>query len=107
VFKRLVAKADVVVENFQPDVKARLGTDYESLHQINPGIVYGSMSGFGQDDLYHSAPASIRSPRALMSITRTPGEGPMRVNIPAADLTAGCSARWACRRRCCKRRYSC
>ena len=49
VFKRLAAKADVVVENFRPDVKKKLGIDYESLAAINPGIVYGSISGFGQD----------------------------------------------------------
>src|SRR3954463_15375836 len=48
-FMRLVAKADVVIENFRPDVKARLGIDYESLRQVNPRIVYGSISGFGQD----------------------------------------------------------
>lgn len=56
VFKRLVEKADVVVENFRPDVKARLGIDYESLKAINPGIVYGSISGFGQDGPYHKRP---------------------------------------------------
>ena len=49
VFKRLAAKADVVVENFRPDVKAKLGIDYESLRKVNPRIVYGSISGFGQD----------------------------------------------------------
>jgi formyl-CoA transferase len=47
VFKRLVAKADVVVENYRPDVKARLGIDYESLKAINPDLLYGSISGFG------------------------------------------------------------
>ena len=49
VFLRLAAKADVVVENFRPDVKARLGIDYETLRKINPRIVFGSISGFGQD----------------------------------------------------------
>ena len=64
VFKRLAEEADVVVENFRPDVKAKLGIDYESLRQINPKIVYGSISGFGQDGPYHNGRASIRSPRA-------------------------------------------
>ena len=83
----------MVVENFRPDVKAKLGIDYESVRKINPRIVYGSISGFGQDGLGSQAPlASIRSRKAwaaLMSITGAPGEGPMRVGIPVADLTAG------------------
>jgi crotonobetainyl-CoA:carnitine CoA-transferase CaiB-like acyl-CoA transferase len=92
VFKRLVVKADVVVENFRPDVKARLGIDYESLRAINPGIVYGSISGFGQDGPYHKRPGFDQIAQGmggLMSITGAPGEGPMRVGIPVADLTAG------------------
>ncbi|WP_445492828.1 CaiB/BaiF CoA transferase family protein [Rhodopseudomonas sp. RCAM05734] len=92
VFKRLAAKADVVVENFRPDVKARLGIDYESLRAINPGIVYGSISGFGQDGPYHKRPGFDQIAQGmggLMSITGAPGEGPMRVGIPVADLTAG------------------
>src|SRR6185503_17549363 len=55
-FKRLAAKADVVVENFRPDVKKKLGIDYDSLAAINPRIVYGSISGFGQDGPYHKRP---------------------------------------------------
>jgi formyl-CoA transferase len=91
-FKRLVRKADVVVENFRPDVKAKLGIDYESMHQINPAIVYGSISGFGQDGPYHKRPGFDQIAQGmggLMSITGAPGEGPMRVGIPVADLTAG------------------
>ena len=92
VFKRLAAQADVIVENFRPDVKARLGIDYESLRAINPGIVYGSISGFGQDGPYHKRPGFDQIAQGmggLMSITGVPGEGPMRVGIPVADLTAG------------------
>ncbi len=92
VFMRLAAKADVVVENFRPDVKARLGIDYERLRQINPGIVYGSISGFGQDGPYHTRPGFDQIAQGmggLMSITGAPGGGPMRVGIPVADLTAG------------------
>lgn len=92
VFKRLAAKADVVVENFRPDVKKKLGIDYESLTKINPRIVYGSISGFGQDGPYHKRPGFDQIAQGmggLMSITGAPGEGPMRVGIPVADLTAG------------------
>ena len=56
VFKRLAELADVVVEKFHPDVKAKLGIDYENLRQINPRIVYGNISGFGQDGPYHKRP---------------------------------------------------
>jgi crotonobetainyl-CoA:carnitine CoA-transferase CaiB-like acyl-CoA transferase len=92
VFNRLVAKADVVVENFRPDVKAKLGIDYESVKKVNPRIVYGSISGFGQDGPYHKRPGFDQIAQGmggLMSITGAPGEGPMRVGIPVADLSAG------------------
>jgi crotonobetainyl-CoA:carnitine CoA-transferase CaiB-like acyl-CoA transferase len=92
VFSRLVAKADVVVENFRPDVKTKLGVDYDSVKKINPRIVYGSISGFGQDGPYHKRPGFDQIAQGmggLMSITGAPGEGPMRVGIPVADLTAG------------------
>jgi crotonobetainyl-CoA:carnitine CoA-transferase CaiB-like acyl-CoA transferase len=92
VFNRLVKKADVVVENFRPDVKTKLGVDYESVKKINPRIVYGSISGFGQDGPYHKRPGFDQIAQGmggLMSITGAPGEGPMRVGIPVADLTAG------------------
>ena len=81
-----------MVENFRPDVKAKLGIDYESLRKINPRIVYGSISGFGQDGPYHKRPGFDQIAQGmggLMSITGAPGEGPMRVGIPVADLTAG------------------
>ena len=91
-FKRLVEKADVVVENFRPDVKDRLGIDYESLKKINKRIVLGSISGFGQDGPYARRPGFDQIAQGmggLMSITGAPGGGPMRVGIPIADLTAG------------------
>jgi crotonobetainyl-CoA:carnitine CoA-transferase CaiB-like acyl-CoA transferase len=91
-FMRLAEKADVVVENFRPDVKAKLGIDYESVRKVNPRIVYGSISGFGQDGPYHKRPGFDQIAQGmggLMSITGAPGEGPMRVGIPVADLTAG------------------
>jgi crotonobetainyl-CoA:carnitine CoA-transferase CaiB-like acyl-CoA transferase len=91
-FRRLVEKADVVVENFRPDVKDRLGIDYESLRKINKGIVLGSISGFGQDGPYAKRPGFDQIAQGmggLMSVTGLPGQGPVRVGIPIADLTAG------------------
>ena len=69
------------VENFRPDVKAKLGIDFESLRKINPCIVYGSISGFGQDDPYYKRPRFdqiAQSMGGLTSVTGAPGEGPMR-----------------------------
>jgi crotonobetainyl-CoA:carnitine CoA-transferase CaiB-like acyl-CoA transferase len=91
-FKRLVKKADVVVENFRPDVKARLGIDYKDLRKVNPGIVLGSISGFGQDGPYAERPGFDQIAQGmggLMSVTGLPGQGPVRVGIPVADLCAG------------------
>ncbi len=91
-FKKMVEKADVVVENFRPDVKTRLGIDYATLSKINPKIVYASISGFGQDGPYAERPGFDQIAQGmggLMSITGIPGQGPVRVGIPIADLTAG------------------
>jgi crotonobetainyl-CoA:carnitine CoA-transferase CaiB-like acyl-CoA transferase len=91
-FKRLVQKADVIVENFRPDVKTRLKIDYETLKPINPRLIYASISGFGQTGPYRERPGFDQIAQGmggLMSITGKPGEGPMRVGIPVADLTAG------------------
>jgi crotonobetainyl-CoA:carnitine CoA-transferase CaiB-like acyl-CoA transferase len=92
VFRRMIEKADVIVENFRPDVKGKLGIDYESVRKINPRIVCGSISGFGQDGPYHKRPGFDQIAQGmggLMSITGAPGEGPMRAGIPVADLAAG------------------
>jgi len=92
VFRRLVEKADVVVENFRPDVKTRLKIDYETLKKINPRLIYASISGFGQDGPYRERPGFDQIAQGmggLMSITGKPGGGPMRVGIPVADLSAG------------------
>jgi formyl-CoA transferase len=91
-FKRMVKKADVVVENFRPDVKKRLGIDYKTVAKINPRIVYASISGFGQDGPYANRPGFDQIAQGmggLMSITGLPGQGPVRVGIPIADLSAG------------------
>ncbi len=92
ILKRLIAKADVVVENFRPDVKTRLGIDYDTLSKLNPRLVYGSISGFGQTGPYRDRPGYDQIAQGmggLMSITGLPGQGPVRVGIPVADLTAG------------------
>jgi crotonobetainyl-CoA:carnitine CoA-transferase CaiB-like acyl-CoA transferase len=91
-FRRMVEKADVVVENYRPDVKDRLGIGYEALSAINPRIVLGSISGFGQDGPYARRPGFDQIAQGmggLMSVTGLPGQGPVRVGIPVADLTAG------------------
>ncbi len=92
VFRTMVAKADVVVENYRPDVKDRLGINYDALAAINPGIVLGSISGFGQTGPYARRPGFDQIAQGmggLMSVTGLPGQGPVRVGIPVADLTAG------------------
>jgi len=92
IFRKLVHDADVVVENYRPDVKTRLGIDYAALQAINPRLVYASISGFGQSGPYRDRPGFDQIAQGmggLMSITGLPGQGPVRVGIPVADLTAG------------------
>jgi crotonobetainyl-CoA:carnitine CoA-transferase CaiB-like acyl-CoA transferase len=92
IFRKLVRDADVVVENYRPDVKERLGIDYPALKAINPRLVYASISGFGQSGPYRDRPGFDQIAQGmggLMSITGLPGQGPVRVGIPVADLTAG------------------
>jgi formyl-CoA transferase len=92
ILKRLIASADVVVENFRPDVKFRLGIDYETLSKDHPGLVYASISGFGQSGPLSQRPGFdqiAQGMSGLMSVTGKAGDGPMRVGIPIADLCAG------------------
>jgi formyl-CoA transferase len=92
VFRKLVRQADVVVENFRPDVKERLGINYKALKGLNPRLVYASISGFGHSGPYRDRPGFDQIAQGmggLMSITGLPGQGPVRVGIPVADLTAG------------------
>jgi crotonobetainyl-CoA:carnitine CoA-transferase CaiB-like acyl-CoA transferase len=92
IFGRLCERADVVVENYRPDVKHRLGVDYGAVQAINPAIVYCSISGFGQDGPYGRLPGFDQVAQGmggLMSITGLPGQGPVRAGIPIADLSAG------------------
>ena len=92
IFMKMAARADVVVENFRAGVKHRLGIDYDSLAAVNPRIVLGSISGFGQDGPYGDRPGVDQIAQGmggLMSVTGLPGQGPVRVGVPIADLSAG------------------
>ena len=92
IFARLVKTADVVVENYRPDVKYRLGLDYASLEKLNPRIILASISGFGQDGPYRDRPGFdqiAQGMSGLMSVTGAPGKGPMRTGAAIADITAG------------------
>jgi crotonobetainyl-CoA:carnitine CoA-transferase CaiB-like acyl-CoA transferase len=92
VLKRLVRTADVLVENYRPDVKSRLGLDYDTLAAINPRIVLASLSGFGQDGPYRDRPGFdqiAQGMSGLMSVTGRPGEGPMRVGAAIVDVATG------------------
>src|ERR1700710_1722904 len=91
-FMRLALKADVVLENMRANVKHRLKVSYDDVKAVNPRIVYGSISGFGQDGPYGpraGVDQIAQGMGGLMSITGLPGQGPVRVGIPIADLTAG------------------
>jgi crotonobetainyl-CoA:carnitine CoA-transferase CaiB-like acyl-CoA transferase len=92
ILEKMIPATDVVIENYRPDVKRRLGIDYERLAAINPRLIYGSISGFGQSGPYRDRPGYDQIAQGLgglMSITGFPGQGPVRVGIPIADLTAG------------------
>jgi crotonobetainyl-CoA:carnitine CoA-transferase CaiB-like acyl-CoA transferase len=92
VLRRLVASADVVVENWRPDVKARLGLDYDTLAAINPRVILASISGFGQDGPYRDRPGFdqiAQGMSGLMSVTGRPGEGPMRTGAAIVDVATG------------------
>jgi formyl-CoA transferase len=91
-FMKMVEKADVIVENMRAEVKHRLGVSYDDVRKVNPRIVYGSISGFGQTGPYGKRAGVdqiVQGMGGLMSITGLPGQGPVRVGIAIADLTAG------------------
>lgn len=95
ILHRLVARADVLIENFRPGVKERLGFDYATLKAKNPRLVLASISAFGQDGPYKDRPGVdqvIQGMSGLMSITGEPGRGPMRVGIAIADIVTGLHA---------------
>ncbi|HKA40908.1 MAG TPA: CaiB/BaiF CoA-transferase family protein [Burkholderiales bacterium] len=92
VFQRLLERADVLVENMRAPVKHRLRISWDHVKKINPRLVYGSISGFGQTGPYHQRGGVDQIAQGLgglMSITGLPEQGPMRVGIPITDLTAG------------------
>lgn len=92
VFLKLVETADVVVENYRPDVKDRLGIGYDALRAVNPRIILASVSGFGQTGPYRTRAGFDQIAQGmggLMAITGHPGEGPMRAGIAVADSAAG------------------
>jgi crotonobetainyl-CoA:carnitine CoA-transferase CaiB-like acyl-CoA transferase len=92
ILKQLAATADVLIENYRPDVKHRLGIDYQTLRAINSRLVYVSISGFGQDGPYANRPGFDQIAQGmggLMSITGLPGHGPVRAGVPIADLSTG------------------
>jgi len=92
IMMRLVKTADVVVENWRPDIKKKLGIDYESLAKVNPRIILASISGFGQEGPYASRPGFdqiMQGMGGLMSVTGIPGQGPVRAGLAVADMSAG------------------
>jgi formyl-CoA transferase len=92
IVKRLAARADVVVENYRPDVKHRLGVDYETLSRENPRLVYASISGFGQEGPYRNRPGYdqiVQGMSGLMWLTGDEHSAPLRIGIPICDLLAG------------------
>jgi formyl-CoA transferase len=92
IFKELIKNADILVENFRPNVKKRLGINYEIMEEINPRLIYASISGFGQSGPYSDLPGFDQVAQGmggLMSVTGFEGNGPLRVGIPVADLSAG------------------
>lgn len=92
VFHKMAAQSDIIVENFRSDVKFRLGVDFETIHAINPKLIYASISGFGQEGPYAKRPGVdqiIQGMSGLMSVTGKPGDGPMRVGVAISDTSAG------------------
>ena len=98
VFRRMAEKADVIVENFRPDVKVRLEIDYAAMRAVNPRIVYASISGFGQDGPYRDRPGFDQIAQGmggLMSITGLPGQGRCGSAFPSPTSALASSARRA------------
>jgi CoA:oxalate CoA-transferase len=90
--KRLIAKSDVVVENFRPGVAARIGLDVDAIRSAHPGLVWASISGFGQTGPWRDRPAYdmiVQALSGVMSLTGEPGRPAVRLGIPAGDMVAG------------------
>ena len=98
IFLKLVEDSDVVVENFTPGVMGRFGLEYEAVKRANPGIIYCSISGFGQDGPYQSRPAYdqiMQGISGLMSITGDPEGEPEKIGVAVTDIGAGMWAAFA------------
>ena len=98
IFRRLVAEADVVLENYRPGVMARLGLDYAALKEVRPPLVYCSISGYGQSGPLATAPAYdqiIQGRSGVMSITGDRYSAPLRVGYPVCDTIGGITAAFA------------
>ena len=92
VFLKLAKDADVIVENFTPGVMKRLGIDYETVKEVNPGIIFCSISGFGQTGPYQARPAYdqiMQGISGLMSFTGEPAGEPEKIGIAVTDIGAG------------------
>lgn len=93
IFKKLVAKADVLTENFRPGVLERLGLGYEELKAINPGLIYASISGFGRSGPYASCGGFDLVAQGMSGLMTITGDGPdsppTKLGPPACDITAG------------------
>ncbi len=95
VLRRLVAKADILIENYRPGTLAKYGLGYEALREINPRLIYCSVSGFGQTGPYRNRSGYdylVQGMSGLMSVTGTPEGEPTRVGIPVSDIFAGLNA---------------
>jgi len=91
VLDRLIQRADVIVENFRPDIRGQYGIDYDRVRRIRPDIVYLSITGFGEEGPYRVKPGTDHVFQALsgiMSVSGEPGRGPMRMGVPIADMAA-------------------
>ncbi|MFP4085272.1 MAG: CaiB/BaiF CoA transferase family protein [Desulfobacteraceae bacterium] len=91
ILDRIIARSDVIVENFRPDIRKQYGLDYERVRRVRPDIVYLSVTAFGEQGPYHVKPGTDHVFQALsgiMSISGEPGQGPVRVGVPIADMTA-------------------
>ena len=92
ILRTLIGTADLLIENFRPDVKDRLGLDFETLHALNPRLILVSISGFGQSGPYRTRAGFDQIAQGmggLMSVTGLPGQGPVRAGIAVADSAAG------------------
>ena len=97
-FRRLVATADVLVENFRPGVMSRLGVGYEELKPVNPKLIFCAISGFGQDGPMRGSPAYdqiVQGLSGVMTITGDAESAPLRVGYPVCDSIGGITPAFA------------